>query len=462
MKFRLRLLLAAFAVSFLLVGALSAISISRFAQLSTQVSSVEHSYKVVKMINELDDEVRELDRNEFRFLVSGDSSFFLAYEQTALELKEKSDSLKELVSDNPTQHTFIIRFETDMRLYLAASRRSMIASLSPHIVHTSGPYQNSKLLMGSATQKLSEMATEENRLLKERSSERDTYKQRTAAMIKALSMVFGLLTLILFVLLLREFRSRVLYQAELQQKMMEIAQSKQELEYIAYATSHDLQEPLRKIRILSDKWQHYQRNNIAPEDAGDTLGRITAAAKRMQELVSELMILTTLSDGAELMACPLRNYVSNALSSLSQKITEKGARIEVEDLPVINGHPEQLKLLFKNLLDNALKFTRPGIAPLINITLHVADSNELGQEIQTGRKYYCITIKDNGLGFDNKMADKMFGIFRQLHTERDGYAGKGTGLAICQRIMSNHKGRIIAHGFPGSGATFKLYFPVGV
>ena len=133
----------------------------------------------------------------------------------------------------------------------------------------------------------------------------------------------------------------------------------------------------------------------------------------------------------------------------------------MENLPVINGYPDQLNLLFKNMLDNALKFARPGERPVISVTVRKADAVELEDEVHTDRQYYCITITDNGIGFDNKMADKMFGIFRQLHTASDGFVGKGTGLAICQRIMSNHKGRITAHGFPNTGAIFKLYFPAG-
>ena len=459
MKFRLRLLLVAFAVSFLLVAALSALSISRFSQLRDRVDSVEHSYHLVNIINGLDEKVRELDMNEFRFLVTKDSSFFYGYEKAAIQVKRASDSLKALTRDNMTQQASVIMFESDMTLFHQASLDAIKFPLSADSVMNSAAYQKSRLIMGSASKRLSQMTSEESGLLKKRTQERVSYQDHTDKMIKALSAVFGILTLILFFLLLSEFRKRLKYQARLQQKMIEIAQSKQELEHIAYATSHDLQEPLRKIRILTDKWQHRQAGPL-PDDTGDTLNRVVAAATRMQELVSELMILTTLNDDAKRMACPLNEYLSAALHSLKGQIEAKGARIDVEKLPVVNGYPEQLRLLFKNLLDNALKFARPGEPPVISVTVRKTDSVELEGEVHTDRQYYCITIEDNGVGFDNKMADKMFGIFRQLHTVRDGYVGKGTGLAICQRIMSNHKGRINAHGFPNTGATFKLYFPI--
>ncbi len=460
MKFRFRLLLVAFSVSFILVAALSTLSISRFSQLRERVDSVEHSYHLVNVIDVLDEQVRELDMNEFRFLVTKDSSFFYGYEKAAIRVKKATDSLRALTRDNPTQQAFIVLFGADMTLFHQAALNAIRTPVSADSIMSSASYQQSRLIMASAAQRLTQMTAEERGLLRKRTLERQSFQDHTDNMIKTLSAVFGLLTLILFFLLLSELRKRLKYQATLQQKMVEIAQSKQELEHIAYATSHDLQEPLRKIRILTDKWQH-RRNEPLPEDTGDTLNRVAAAAKRMQELVSELMVLTTLNDDAKRTACPLNDHFGIALRAVEDQIIEKGARIDVEKLPVINGYPDQLSLLFKNMLDNALKFARPGEQPLISVTVRKTDSVELEDAVHTDRQYYCITIKDNGIGFDNKMADKMFGIFRQLHTVSDGVVGKGTGLAICQRIMSNHKGRIIAHGFPNTGATFKLYFPIG-
>ena len=218
MKFRLRLLFAAFAVSFLLVGVLSLVSIIRLSKLSNRVSSVEHSYRVANMINVLDEAVRELDKNEFRFLVTADSTYFRGYEAASSLMHKASDSLKEITSDNMTQQGFIVLFESDMALYLATSRQAMNTRLVPvSSIHTTGPYQNSRQLMGAAAKRLAQMAAEENRLLRRRTAERESYEQLTSAMIRILSIGFGLLTLILFILLLREFRKRVLYQEELQQ-----------------------------------------------------------------------------------------------------------------------------------------------------------------------------------------------------------------------------------------------------
>jgi signal transduction histidine kinase len=124
------------------------------------------------------------------------------------------------------------------------------------------------------------------------------------------------------------------------------------------------------------------------------------------------------------------------------------------------GYPDQMKLLFRHLIDNALKFSKPSHHIQINIDYRKAGSVELSPQHQSDKQYYCISIEDNGIGFNNSQAEKMFGIFRQLHSAQEGYMGKGIGLAVCQRIMNNHHGHIVAHGFPNEGAMFKLYFPI--
>jgi signal transduction histidine kinase len=458
MKFRLRLLLVAFTVSFLLVTALSSVTISRLSQLRDRVDSVEYSHALVNRIDHLEELVQAMDANHFHFLIGRDSVFLRNYDTLKNEVFSSADDLLKLIKSNPEQHGLIVLFESDMALYHQAAMESVRARISPDSILRSEHYQEPKRVLNSAVHRLSMLTHEENKLLARRTDERNLSQENIDKTIKALSILFGSLSLLLFFLLISEFRKRQRYQISLQQNMLEVAQSKQELEHIAYATSHDLQEPLRKIRILADKWQHQQ--NASAEDHADTVKRVVSAAIRMQDLVSELMILTTLNDDAKRVHCSLSDCLEKAIQSLSEPIALRGAVIEREELPMVNGFPEQLTLLFKNLIDNSLKFSRKEEAPHIKITLRRADASELQPYSLLERQYHCISFEDNGIGFENKMADKIFGIFRQLHIVREGPSGKGTGLAICQRIMSNHKGNIVAHGFPGSGAVFKLYFPV--
>lgn len=459
MKFRLRLLIAAFGVSFLLVAILSAISFLRFSQLASRMNSVESSHTAVRHINTLEQCLSELDKAEFRFLLTHDSSYLEPFTPTMHRIRIVGDSVRQLVSDNQRQLDRLVMFRSDLKLHMNALRSIWISGKLPDSANVIKVYQTHLQQIQKAQQTLETMAIAEDQELKARTAERENYAQLTVSMTKALGLVFGILTLVLFVLLIREFRRRIRYQGELQQKIMEIAQSKQELEQIAYATTHDLQEPLRKIQILADRWQHQQREGQRP-DEHQTSERLMAAARRMQELVGDLMILTTLNDGAPATTASLSESYFSAETNLRDEILSADAIVTCGELPAIKGHPDQLKLLFRNLLENALKFARPGVQPVIEISARIAGVDELDADVDTGRQFHCISIRDNGLGFDNKLADRMFGIFRQLHTDKEGFEGKGTGLAICQRIMSNHRGRIIAHGFPNAGATFKLYFPI--
>jgi light-regulated signal transduction histidine kinase (bacteriophytochrome) len=157
----------------------------------------------------------------------------------------------------------------------------------------------------------------------------------------------------------------------------------------------------------------------------------------------------------------LNRTLEGVLEELQQEINARQAVFQLALLPVINGYPGQLHVLFKALLENSLKFSREGVSPAVTVAYARTTGEEL-EEIKpntTGREYHLITITDNGIGFDNKYTHKMFFLFQKLHNEQDGYAGKGIGLTMCQRIMVNHKGFISATGEAGRGARFSLFFP---
>jgi len=131
-------------------------------------------------------------------------------------------------------------------------------------------------------------------------------------------------------------------------------------------------------------------------------------------------------------------------------------------MPEIKGDAEQIKLLFEHLVDNALKFVKEGSTPKISITATVTGGSEIADinDANKEKKFYKIAVADNGIGFDNAFIDKIFKVFQRLHNHESPYKGKGIGLAICKRIMTNHKGFIRANGRPGEGAEFILFFPM--
>jgi light-regulated signal transduction histidine kinase (bacteriophytochrome) len=156
----------------------------------------------------------------------------------------------------------------------------------------------------------------------------------------------------------------------------------------------------------------------------------------------------------------LNLVLENCFKQMGNVIAEKRPILKYDQLPVISGYSDQLTILFRSLLDNALKFSKPGERPFIYIRYRkVEGAEELSQNKKEKVFYHQVVIQDNGIGFDNEFASKIFMIFQRLHNQGSPYHGKGIGLAICQRVMSNHNGIITAKGEPGKGASILMYFP---
>jgi signal transduction histidine kinase len=175
----------------------------------------------------------------------------------------------------------------------------------------------------------------------------------------------------------------------------------------------------------------------------------------MQELLTDFINYTRIvQSNEEAQTVNLEKVIDDVRKDFKEPIDNKKAIIKVDNLPEIIGYNYQLHLLFSNLLDNALKFSKADTPPTINITVTDVVSAETNDE----RKYIRISFIDNGIGFEKEFAEKIFMIFQRLHTSDSSYLGKGIGLAICKRVMVNHGGYITATAEPGVGATFNLYF----
>lgn len=315
--------------------------------------------------------------------------------------------------------------------------------------------------MMECSRRLSDMRIVENKLLFERFNSERFYQKLTNETLKYLLIIFCLITLILFGVMIKELRSRMLFQEELQAKVIDLKRSHSELQEIAYVASHDLQEPLRKIHVFSNMLLLRKADSM-DKDYKETLSRINNFADRMQILITDLMSLTNLANTDEHKTpVDLNRIMQTIMIEMNEKIKEKEAAIEFQSLPIIDGYDSQLKILFSALLDNSLKFTREGVKPVITISAEIMNGYELSDVNPNllHKEFYRITCSDNGIGFDNKFINKIFRIFQRLHTPDSEYEGKGIGLAICQRIMANHEGYLTAYGAPNMGAQFKLFFP---
>ncbi|WP_394342019.1 sensor histidine kinase [Spirosoma pollinicola] len=246
----------------------------------------------------------------------------------------------------------------------------------------------------------------------------------------------------------------------------DLIRSNQNLEQFAYIASHDLQEPLRKIQQFGDLLKTRLTGSVSGEDL-TYLERMQIAASRMSVLIKDLLAFSRIST-TQAVAQPVKldEVVNGVLESLSVAIEESGAQIEVDDLPTVQGDPLQLSQLFQNLLANALKFRRTSsvgtfLIPQITVRARLLARGELPASTQPARdadQYHLIEVIDNGIGFEEKYLDRIFQVFQRLHGKNE-FAGTGVGLAIVEKVVTNHGGAITASSKPNQGATFCVYLP---
>jgi len=224
--------------------------------------------------------------------------------------------------------------------------------------------------------------------------------------------------------------------------------SNRELQEFAYVASHDLQEPLRKIQAFGDSLLE----SAAPLDdhQRDYLGRMRNAAARMRAMVDSLLQLSRITtQGHPFVRVDLAQVADDVLSDLEYQINRTGGKVQVDDLPVLEGDPLQMHQLLQNLIGNALKYHYPDTPPVIKVY-----ANLLPSHVQ-------ILVEDNGIGFNPDEIGRIFQPFQRL-VGRSQFEGSGIGLAICRRIVERHSGEITAKSEPGKGSVFIVTLPASV
>lgn len=236
--------------------------------------------------------------------------------------------------------------------------------------------------------------------------------------------------------------------------------SNENLQQFAYVASHDLQEPLRKIQSFGDLLKKRFADQLGP--GAEYLDRMQGAAKRMSSLIEDLLAFSRVSTQQDTTSqVSLNKIVKSVLNDLELSIHEKGARIKVGELPVVQGDELQLGQLFQNLISNAIKFHKPGTSPVVEITSEIVKAQDwplTSKPLKMAAAYYRINVTDHGIGFDSKYTDRIFQIFQRLHGKTE-YAGTGIGLAICEKVVTNHGGAITANSKLGVGSVFSVFLP---
>ncbi|MBS1593002.1 MAG: PAS domain-containing protein [Bacteroidetes bacterium] len=255
----------------------------------------------------------------------------------------------------------------------------------------------------------------------------------------------------------RQVRERT---AQIEQKNKELEQMNAELKSFAYVSSHDLQEPLRKIEIFTNLIAETETGRLT--DTGRKyFSKIQSASRQMQRLIEDLLqYARTNTSEKSFEETDMNALLQSVTAELQESIQSARATIESSDLGTPRIVAYQFRQLFTNLISNSLKFSRITIDPVISIRAEqIAGDMSDSHRPDPQRQYYHLSISDNGIGFDPQYSERIFEVFQRLHSKSD-YKGTGIGLAIVKKIVENHGGKIRATGSPGAGARFDIYLPL--
>lgn len=416
---------------------------------------VEHTHEVKNQILKVQINLVEAENAQRGFLLTEKDSLLKPLTVIQRNAFKEIDTLKFLTKDNKEQQEIIKKLKNVVSLRyqtLYATIEEAVIGKNPRFLQNAA---NGNKIMDTFIALSNQMDRVESKLLEQRKQRRTLFENLAPLYLKFILFLSCIVQIASFILILYSFKRSREYRKTLENKVKELNIANSEMEQIAFVVSHDLQEPLRKIRTFSDKLLSQHKNDLN-EEGKIVIGKMSVSARRMQDLLNDLINYTHITkSGEKLQLVDLKKCFNEVCKEFQNAEVFQKAIIKVEELPVINGYADQLRILIYNLIDNALKFSKPGVLPVISISATLVT----GTEIHSAEKFNKISISDNGIGFDRQHAEKIFIIFQRLHTQNSPFQGKGIGLSICKRIMINHQGFITASGETGIGATFHLYFP---
>lgn len=425
--------------------------------------AVDHTNRVIVGIENTMSLLKDTQTGQRGYLLTGKKEFLEPYEDAVVKIGPALDSLARLTADNRVQQRTLLIMRPVVERKIAQLAHTIYAYDTTKAVSAEWKKEMlaGKQIMDSVRMLANRMLAEEKLLLTARSGQ-ETEARWTAARYMVLTTVCALVLLAFYFVSVRhELRQRLATQRELELKVAALNQSNSELEQFAYVASHDLQEPVRKMRAFSSRLILRHKPDLPPE-AGHMLERINDSAHRMQNLIDDLLMFSRLVNSHSAPELTdLSQIVAEVLDDLSESITAAGASVHAASLPRCLVHHSQIKQLFQNLIVNALKFNKPSVPLHIEITHRTVPGHDIAEARPEEREnlFHQICVEDNGIGFDEQYLGKIFIIFQRLHNW-EVYGGTGIGLAVCKRIVINHGGYITARSQEGKGAVFVVYLPV--
>lgn len=438
------------AVALALLCLISYITYNSITQFVASSRLVDHTQIVIKQINQLLLEIKDAEAGQRGYLMTGEKKFLKTYHDISLRLPSEIFLLNALVEDNPEQQDAALEFDSllgqmmhQLRLGLLKEGREKGLDRKKIIVMS----ESERLqLMTQIRQQADRMISNEELLLYRRSGVVEAKAIATKNWILLGNLFAAVLLLFAFFVILYEIEQRKKTQRAIEKSAAQLELTNKELESFSYSVSHDLRSPLRAI-------DGYSR--IFEEDYADTLddeGRrllavIRSSSKKMGVLIDDLLAFSQMGrKRVEPTRVDMDALVDDVWSEVCQHAQKDGLSLQKTALPTIWGDRALLRQVLVNLLSNAVKYSGNQAQPKIEVA-----ALDKGQEI-------VYSVRDNGVGFDMRFYNKLFGVFQRLHTEQE-FPGTGVGLAIAHRVVVRHGGRIWAESVLGEGTVFYFSLP---
>lgn len=440
---------------------LSWITYTNLQEMGKRTEDVTHTYQVRFKNKELIKLLVDAETGQRGFLLTNNEDFLKPYLESQESIDSTLHQLSILVKDNHLQGERLDSIKTLTTLRLKAMSVNIDRIKGGKSVDTLKLYLG-KFYMDKIRRLSQKIDTDEEQLLHYRNELQNESDKNLTYYLLGLSVVTLAFLAIFFRLLYLELRQRIALQITLENKLTEVEHTNAELEQFAYITSHDLQEPLRKIRAFGERLYTRQTNELS-EEAKNNILKINQSASRMQLLINDLLTFSRITNMKDYVfdEVDLNLILNETKEDFSELIHQKKAMIYSKHLPTINGIKVQLMQLFNNLISNSIKYSRANVSPIIEIKYKQVVGSDIPnvEGIKQEKVYHKITFMDNGIGFEEKYSEKIFTIFQRLHNKNE-YEGTGIGLAICRRIVTNHNGHIIAEVKKEyEGAIFHVYLP---
>jgi signal transduction histidine kinase len=437
------------------------------------LSYLDGAYGINNKIDRIYYLLKDEENQQRGYLITNKPVFLRTASYTEKILKQEYEDIYAVLKNEPDLRDHLIAFKFEVEMKMLAMKNGMLyIDLANRNADSLDYYfEKGEVIMARIRETIGKIKKIEYARF---SKIREQMFSKSELSIFIIALTSGISILLLISILFRLKRahdSRMIIEMELSASQKRLKQqvemlnsSNKELEHFAYIASHDLEEPLRKINSFSEKIQ-LKLGNTADEEVSDSLKRLKNSVERMRIFINDLLNYSRVTRMLDINETVDLNVVfKTILDDFEMQLDSKKAIVSVQHLDAVRGNNTQLRQLFQNLISNALKFSEK-VSPRIEVTAMYLNETKItatrwGENLHIKRgKYYCIFVKDDGIGFESQYLKQIFIIFQRLHG-RSEYKGTGIGLAICKRIVENHGGAITAESEVGKGTTFIVALPV--